>query len=145
MRAALFGGERSISVGERPDPAIELPTDAVVRVMLACVCGSDLWYYRGSPHSLGAIGHEFLGVMEEVGSEVSSVRVGDLVVAPFTYSDGTCPNCATGWTGNCVSGGPLAAAGSTAARVKQCGFRWPTAPWSRFPVPDIPSRCSGHC
>ncbi len=106
MRAALFGGPRSIQVGERPDPVIVAPTDAVVRVMLGCVCGSDLWYYRGeSPHALGPIGHEFIGVVRDVGTEVASIREGDLVVAPFTFADGTCVHCRAGWTSNCLAGG----------------------------------------
>ena len=71
MRAAVFAGPRSIEVTDRPDPVIAAPTDAVVRVVLGCVCGSDLWYYRGeSPHALGPIGHEFIGIVEEVGAEV---------------------------------------------------------------------------
>src|SRR5438128_9336037 len=106
MRAALFAGPRSIQVGERPDPAVGTPTDAVVRVVLGCVCGSDLWYYRGeSPHALGPIGHEFIGVVEEVGADVRGIGVGDLVIAPFMYSDGTCAHCRAGWTSNCAAGG----------------------------------------
>jgi len=106
MRAAIFGGPRLIQVGERPDPVIGAPTDALVRVVLGCVCGSDLWYYRGeSPHALGPIGHEFIGVVEQVGSEVVGIAKGDLVIAPFTYSDGTCAHCRAGWTSNCVAGG----------------------------------------
>src|SRR5881409_2261633 len=92
MRSAIFGGPQDITVGERPDPAIEEPTDAIVRVSLACVCGSDLWYYRGlSPHELGA--------------EVRDLRPGDFVVTPFTYSDGTCVLCRAGWPSNCINGG----------------------------------------
>jgi threonine dehydrogenase-like Zn-dependent dehydrogenase len=106
MRAAIFYGPHRIEVGERPDPEIAAPTDARVRVVLGCVCGSDLWYYRGeSPHALGPIGHEFIGVVEQVGSEVGTLAKGELVVAPFTYSDGTCPLCQAGWTSNCVNGG----------------------------------------
>ena len=106
MRAALFAGPRSIQVGERPDPVVGAPTDAVVRVVLGCVCGSDLWYYRGeSPHDLGPIGHEFIGVVEQVGPAVHMIGNGDLVIAPFTFNDGTCPNCRAGWTANCVAGG----------------------------------------
>jgi threonine dehydrogenase-like Zn-dependent dehydrogenase len=106
MRAAIFNGPRDITVGERPDPAITTPTDAVVRVTLACVCGSDLWYYRGlSPHDVGAIGHEFIGVVEETGADVRDLRRGDLVVTPFTYSDGTCVLCRAGWQSNCLHGG----------------------------------------
>jgi threonine dehydrogenase-like Zn-dependent dehydrogenase len=106
MRAALDGGPGDITVGERPDPHIETPSDAVVRVTLGCVCGSDLWYYRGvNPHALGPIGHEFIGVVDQVGADVTTVQPGDLVVAPFTFCDGICPNCVAGWTGNCLHGG----------------------------------------
>ncbi len=106
MRAAIINGPGRIDVGNRPDPAISASTDAVVRVVLGCVCGSDLWYYRGeSPHELGPIGHEFIGVVAEVGSAISAIAEGDLVVAPFTYNDGTCPHCRAGWTSNCANGG----------------------------------------
>jgi threonine dehydrogenase-like Zn-dependent dehydrogenase len=92
MRAAVFNEPYSVSVTDRPDAAVAEATDAVVRVTLACVCGSDLWYYRGeSPFEPGPIGHEFIGIVEEVGSEVRDVAKGDLVVAPFAFSDGTCP------------------------------------------------------
>ena len=106
MRAAIYNGPGDITVGERPDPAIENATDAIVRVTLACVCGSDLWYYRGlSPHDLGAIGHEFIGVVDAVGSDVRSLHPGDFVVTPFTFSDGTCVICRAGWPSNCIHGG----------------------------------------
>jgi hypothetical protein len=107
MRAAIFNEPRSISVGERPDAAIAEPTDAIVRVVLACVCGSDLWFYRGeTPYEAGdPIGHEFVGVVEDVGSEVRNVRKGDFVIAPFAYSDGTCPHCRHGITTACMTGG----------------------------------------
>lgn len=106
MKAAIFHGPRSIELGERPDPKIQEPTDAVVRVVLGCVCGSDLWYYRGlSPHALGSIGHEFIGVVEEVGSVVHDIKKGDFVIAPFTYCDGTCAHCRAGWPSNCLHGG----------------------------------------
>src|SRR3954469_5596750 len=96
MRAAIFNKPRSITTGDRPDPSIIEPTDAVVRVVLACVCGSDLWYYRGdSEFAPGPIGHEFVGVVEDVGAEVTDIKKGDLVIAPFAFSDGTCPNCRT--------------------------------------------------
>jgi threonine dehydrogenase-like Zn-dependent dehydrogenase len=106
MKAAIYGGPRHISVGERPDPVLHDPSDAIVRVTLACVCGSDLWYYRGlSPHDLGAIGHEFIGIVDEVGSDVRDLRPGDLVVTPFTWSDATCVLCQAGWPSNCLHGG----------------------------------------
>jgi threonine dehydrogenase-like Zn-dependent dehydrogenase len=103
MRAALYNGPHDIVVGERPDPEIQEPTDAVVRVVLGCVCGSDLWYWRGeSPHARGPIGHEFIGVVEDAGSEVRGLKPGDLVVAPFVFCDGTCPHCQAGVTSQCV-------------------------------------------
>src|SRR4051794_28608222 len=106
MRAAVFEGPRSISVADRPDAAIAEPTDAVVRVTSACVCGSDLWYYRGdSEFEPGPIGHEFVGVVEEVGPEVENLDTGDFVIAPFAYSDGTCPHCRRGITTACANGG----------------------------------------
>ena len=82
------------------------PTDAVVRVVLACVCGSDLWWYRGIsdlPH--GSVGHEFIGVVDEIGSEVTELAVGDFVISPFSWSDGTCRNCQAGFHTACVHGG----------------------------------------
>jgi threonine dehydrogenase-like Zn-dependent dehydrogenase len=106
MRAAIFQGPKDIVVGERPDPVIREPTDVVVRVLMACVCGSDLWYYRGdSDHATGSIGHEFIGVVETIGTEVDSVGVGELVVAPFIFSDMSCPHCRNGSTISCVQGG----------------------------------------
>ena len=106
MRAAIFNAPHSVSVADRPDATIAEPTDAVVRVVLACVCGSDLWYYRGdSQFPPGPIGHEFMGVVEDVGAEVRDIAKGDLVIAPFAYSDGTCPHCLHGMTTACTSGG----------------------------------------
>ena len=107
MKAAIFKGKGDIELGERPDPTIKEQTDAIVRVVLACVCGSDLWYYRGesdyTPNS--PIGHEFIGVVEQVGAKVINVSKGDFVIAPFAYCDGTCPNCQAGMTTACVAGG----------------------------------------
>jgi threonine dehydrogenase-like Zn-dependent dehydrogenase len=106
MRAAVFQSPGSIGVADRPDPVIANPTDAVVRVVLACVCGSDLWLYRGeTPFAPGPIGHEFIGVVDAVGADVRHVEKGDLVIAPFAFSDGTCANCRHGITTACRNGG----------------------------------------
>lgn len=106
MRAAIFHEPRRVEPGDRPDPNIIEPTDAIVRVVLACVCGSDLWYYRGDAEfAPGPIGHEFIGVVEDTGSAVSNINRGDLVIAPFAFSDGSCPNCRHGVTTACVNGG----------------------------------------
>jgi len=106
MRAAVFNEPRSITVADRPDPVIKDPTDAIVRVVLSCVCGSDLWYHRGdSPFEPGPIGHEFIGVVEDVGAAVRTVAKGDFVISPFAFSDGTCPHCRHGITSACSAGG----------------------------------------
>ncbi|MFI1091531.1 zinc-dependent alcohol dehydrogenase family protein [Streptomyces sp. NPDC020917] len=107
MRATVIQAPHDIRVEEVPDPAVRQPGDAVVRVVRACICGSDLWAYRGeSARKPGQrIGHEFLGVVEETGAEVTGLRPGDLVVAPFVWSDGTCAYCADGLTTSCVNGG----------------------------------------
>ena len=141
MRAALFGGPRLIQVGERPDPVIGAPTDALVRVVLGCVCGSDLWYYRGeSPHALGPIGHEFIGVVEQVGSDVVGIAKGDLVIAPFTYSDGTCAHCRAGWTSNCVAGGSFGNHGIDGGQGQAVRVPFADATLVRVPGPVIPTR-----
>ena len=106
MRAAVFIEPRRIEITDRPDPAIRESTDAIVRVALACVCGSDLWFYRGeTPFQPGPIGHEFIGVVEDVGADVHNVKKGDFVISPFAFSDGSCPHCRHGITTACVHGG----------------------------------------
>jgi alcohol dehydrogenase len=106
MKATIFKGPRDVQVGERPNPTITKQTDAIVRVVMGCVCGSDLWYYRGiNPHKVGSIGHEFIGVVEETGGHVTDIKKGDLVIAPFTYSDGVCANCLAGFQSQCAHGG----------------------------------------
>lgn len=107
MRAAVMYGAGDVRVEDRPDPKIQQPTDAIVRVVLSCVCGSDLWPYASMP-ATGAgrpMGHEFLGVVEETGSAVSNVKVGDLVVTPFTYCDNVCDFCRKGLHSSCRHGG----------------------------------------
>jgi threonine dehydrogenase-like Zn-dependent dehydrogenase len=103
MRAAIYNGPYDIQVSDRPDPVIQEPSDAIVRVVFGCVCGSDLWYFRGqSPHSLGPIGHEFIGVVDETGPGVVGISKGDFVVAPFVFCDGTCAHCRAGVTSQCA-------------------------------------------
>jgi threonine dehydrogenase-like Zn-dependent dehydrogenase len=106
MRAAIFHEPRRVEAADRPDAGLREPTDAVVRVVLACLCGSDLRYYRGdSPFQPGPIGHEFIGVVEDTGSEVSEIKKGDLVIAPFGFWNNTCPHCRHGITSACMNGG----------------------------------------
>jgi threonine dehydrogenase-like Zn-dependent dehydrogenase len=107
MRASVFHGPRDIRVETVPDPSIRDSRDAIVRVRRATICGSDLWFYRGiwdwKPGY--RTGHEFVGVVEEVGPAVTNVRPGQAVIAPFTWSDGVCEFCRAGLTTSCVRGG----------------------------------------
>ena len=106
MHATLIYGPGDIRFEHVPDPAVRRPTDAVVRVVASCVCGSDLWPYRGvnPPEEPSRIGHEFVGIVEAVGDAVQTVRVGDFVIAPFAISDGTCVHCRNGITTSCDNG-----------------------------------------
>lgn len=104
MRATLIHGDHDIRFEEVPDPVLVTGDDAIVRVVAACVCGSDLWPYRGVTTSRGRIGHEFVGVVEEVGASVELVRVGDFVIAPFYVCDMTCVNCRNGFSTSCLRG-----------------------------------------
>ncbi len=107
MRATVIHGERDIRLEEVPDPQLSTGGDAIVKVVAACVCGSDLWPYRGvtptkQPHR---IGHEFVGIVTQIGAEVSKIRVGDFVIAPFYDCDMTCANCLNGVSTSCLNGG----------------------------------------
>lgn len=108
MRATVYHGPRDVRVEEVPDATLREPTDALVRVTHACICGSDLWPYRGELEIYGRpgrTGHEFMGVVEEVGAEVRTIRPGQRVIAPFAYSDGTCDYCHAGLNTSCRNGG----------------------------------------
>src|ERR1700733_5115626 len=107
MRATLMYGAGDVRVESVPDPKLQGPTDALVRIVRACICGSDLWPYRSMPASDHGerMGHEFLGVVEDTGSEVSGLRRGDLVVAPFVWADNTCDFCQEGLQTSCRHGG----------------------------------------
>lgn len=103
MKATVIHGPRDIRFEDVPDPTITAPTDAIVKVHAACICGTDLWPYRGEdetsePHT---IGHEVIGTVEEIGSEVRDVEVGDFVVVPFDHCDNTCPHCRFGAHASC--------------------------------------------
>jgi threonine dehydrogenase-like Zn-dependent dehydrogenase len=107
MRVTTIHGVKDIRLEDRPIPTVDEPTDAIIKVVAACVCGSDLWPYRGE-NDINAgdpIGHEMVGVIEEVGSEVRSFKPGDFVVVPFCHSDNTCPHCQVGMTSACQNVG----------------------------------------
>ena len=104
MRATIIHGPGDIRVENAPEPKITASTDAVIRTVATCVCGSDLWSYRGinpvtEPQP---IGHEYVGIVEEVGNDVSTVRPGQFVIGSFIASDNTCPNCRAGYQTNCL-------------------------------------------
>lgn len=107
MRATVLHAPRDIRLDDVATPQLLADTDAIVNVVAACVCGSDLWPYRGINEVSQPIriGHEFVGLVEQVGSAVSTVKVGDFVIAPFTYSDNTCALCVRGVQTSCKSGG----------------------------------------
>ncbi|MFJ4521844.1 zinc-dependent alcohol dehydrogenase family protein [Streptomyces sp. NPDC088810] len=104
MRATIIHAPGDIRVENAPEPTITAPTDAIIRTVATCVCGSDLWDYRGinpvtEPHP---IGHEYVGVVEEVGSDVSTVKPGQFVIGSFFASDNTCPVCRAGYHTSCL-------------------------------------------
>jgi threonine dehydrogenase-like Zn-dependent dehydrogenase len=107
MRGAIIYGPGDVRVEERPNPTILEPTDAVIRTVAACVCGSDLWRYRGlsDVSEPTPIGHEYVGIVEEVGDAVSTLAPGDFVVGGFLHSDNTCPVCRKGMHSACQHGG----------------------------------------
>ncbi len=106
MRGAIIYGSKDVRFEDRPDPAVVNPTDAVVRTVAACVCGSDLWRYRGIADvpKPTPIGHEYVGVVEAVGAGVTTVKPGDFVVGGFLTSDNTCVRCRAGAHANCLHG-----------------------------------------
>jgi len=108
LKATVFHAPGDLRVEQVPDSKILEPTDAIVRVTHACICGSDLWFYRGlTPFKPGwRLGHEFMGIVEQVGPEVRTLKKGDRVLAPFTFSDGTCEFCRKGIYTSCVHGAP---------------------------------------
>jgi threonine dehydrogenase-like Zn-dependent dehydrogenase len=135
MRGAVLYAPGDIRVDDRDDPTIVEPTDAVIRMAATCVCGSDLWPYRGIEEVNGPspMGHEYVGVIEEVGSEVRNVKPGQFVVGSFFASDNTCEICRAGYQTSCVQRQPGAATG---AQAQYC--RIPLADGTLVVTPDIP-------
>lgn len=119
MRATTIHGAGDIRVEDVADPVLKKPTDAIIKVTAGCICGSDLWPYRGeNPIRRGStIGHECIGVVEEVGSEVASFKPGDFVVVPFCHCDNTCVHCRAGAQSACVNLGMTTSGQAEYARV----------------------------
>ena len=128
-------GPRDVRIEERPDPKIIEPTDAIIKMSATCVCGSDLWPYRGidpvtQPRPMG---HEYCGIVEEVGSQVTSIKPGQFVVGSFFASDNTCPICEAGYQSSCTHRQPVGAEGAQAQWL-----RVPLADGTLVATPDIP-------
>ncbi len=103
MKGAVLYGPRDVRFEERDTPKITSPTDAIVRTSATCVCGSDLWPYRGLNPISGPtpMGHEYCGIVEEAGSAVKTVKAGQFVIGSFFASDNTCPHCRAGYQSSC--------------------------------------------
>ena len=136
MKVAVLHGPEDVRFEDRPSPAILHPTDAVIRISAACVCGSDLWPYRGiSPVDKPTpMGHEYCGIVEEVGPAVQLVKPGQFVVGSFFASDNTCPICQAGYQSRCVHSQYVGAGGAQAPRL-----RVPLADGTLVAAPDLPS------
>src|SRR5687768_2920147 len=135
LRGAVLHAPGDVRVEERPDPGIEQPTDAVIRLAATCVCGSDLWPYRGIEAVDGPapMGHEYVGIVEEVGGEVNTVRPGQFVVGSFFASDNTCEICRAGYQSSCLHRELVGALGAQAQYL-----RVPLADGTLVATPDVP-------
>lgn len=135
MKATILYGPRDIRFEDRPDPQIKKPSDAIIRIVAACVCGSDLWPYRGiqvitEPMPMG---HEYCGIVEEVGSEVRYIKPGQFVIGSFFASDNSCPVCQHGYQSSCQQAEFV---GGTQAPL----LRVPLADGTLVATPDMPSK-----
>ncbi|MFN7943937.1 MAG: zinc-dependent alcohol dehydrogenase family protein [Blastocatellia bacterium] len=126
MRATVMFGAGDVRIENVPDATLIEPTDAVVTVTRACICGSDLWPYKAMKHSDSGVvmGHEAIGIVAEVGADVRTIKVGDFVIMPFAWSDGTCEFCREGLQTSCLHGGffgnaRVAGAQAEAVRIPQ--------------------------
>jgi threonine dehydrogenase-like Zn-dependent dehydrogenase len=136
MRGAVLHAPRDIRVEQREDPKITAPTDAVIRMAATCVCGSDLWPYRGieAVNGPAPMGHEYVGIVEEVGSEVRSIKSGQFVIGSFFASDNTCEICQAGYQSSCVHREYVGAGGAQAELL-----RVPLADGTLVATPEVPS------
>jgi threonine dehydrogenase-like Zn-dependent dehydrogenase len=135
MRGTVLHAPRDVRVEQRNDPTIIAPTDAVIRITATCVCGSDLWDYRGINRVTEPtpMGHEYCGVVEEVGSEVTTITPGQFVIGSFFASDNSCPICRAGYQSSCVHREFVGAGGAQAQAL-----RVPLADGTLVATPDIP-------
>ena len=120
MRGAMLYAPRDIRVEDRADPKITEPTDAIIRLSATCVCGSDLWPYRGieAVNGPAPMGHEYVGVVEETGSDVHTIKPGQFVIGSFFASDNTCPICRAGYQSSCIHREPINPLGAQAEYLR---------------------------
>src|SRR5436305_3917105 len=137
MRATIMYKAGDVRIENVPDATIKQPTDALVRITRACICGSDLWpYHDMEPTERGRpMGHEAIGVVEAVGRDVRKVKKGDFVVMPFAYSDGTCPFCHEGLQTACVHGGFFGNGGDGIGGAQAEAVRIPLADGTLYVLP----------
>src|SRR3954466_11361336 len=135
MRGALLYAPGDIRVEQRDDPKIEHPTDAIIRLSATCVCGSDLWPYRGVEHVDGPapMGHGYVGIVEEVGTDVRNIKPGQFVIGSFFASDNTCEICRSGYQSSCIHREFVGAIGTQAQYA-----RIPLADGTLVATPDVP-------
>ena len=136
MKAGIFVEPGRVAITEADKPKLQGEGDALIRIVRACVCGSDLWWYRGisSKENESRIGHEAIGLVEEVGSAVSQIQKGDFVIVPFTHGCGKCAACQAGFDGNCPHAGSDPMAGYQAEYL-----RYRNADWGLVKIPGQPS------
>jgi len=134
MKGTVLYGPRDIRFENQPDPQIVQPTDAIIRMSATCVCGSDLWPYRGlnTINAPTPMGHEYCGIVEEVGRDVRSIRSGQFVIGSFATSDNTCPNCRYGYPSSCMHREFMTRAQAPLLRVS-------LADGTLVPTPGLPS------
>lgn len=136
MKAAVFLEPGKIETQDVPKPQLQKPTDAIIKIVRASVCGSDLWWFRGISHrdANSLVGHEAIGIVEEVGAEVYDIHVGDFVIAPFTHGCGHCAACLAGFDGDCMN----QEAGGNGGYQGQY-LRFTNANWALVKIPGQPS------
>ena len=136
MRGAVMYAPGDVRVEERPDPRIVRPTDAIIRLPATCICGSDLWPYRGfdEVHGPSPMGHEYVGIVEEVGAEVTTIKPGQFVIGSFFASDNTCEICRAGYQSSCVN---RVGVGSEGAQAEL--MRVPLADGTLVTTPERPA------
>ena len=136
MRGVMMHAPGDVRVEDRPEPAILQPTDAIIRLSATCICGSDLWPYRGADpvHEPSPMGHEYAGIVEEVGSAVTMITPGQFVVGSFFASDNTCEICQAGYQTSCIHRVGVGSEGAQAQRM-----RVPLADGTLVATPDVPA------